>query len=137
MKRYIIIALAIYALAGCKNDPEPNAAEEAAASTQSSDEAFGFQESAPSNNETTVVPTVPAGKLAPQDTDDIEDSNTKLQTGTDDINNDDTPVTWVRNGHLYSTHDKYHQVTCWYMRNDNGDWALSCLPDSQVANVKE
>lgn len=52
----------------------------------------------------------------------------------DDNNGDDLPD--IKPGKLYSTHDTYHQVTCWYIFGSSGGWSLSCLPDSQIVNVK-
>lgn len=137
MKHFIFLALTVLALSGCKNpDPEQNPAEEAAAATeQPGDDGFATEQ-APPNTETSSAFT-PVGRLAPQDTDTDTDAQNHLQTGTDTINNDDTESSTAISDHLYSTHDKYHGVTCWYMHGPNGEWALSCLPDSQVANVKE
>lgn len=133
MKHIYIALLMGLALASCKN-PEPQNEADAAEQETTPAGQDGFAETAPPNTEVAPV-FAPSGRIAPQDTDNDESVKNHIQTGTDTLNNDDSTSSYAASNHLYSTHDKYHQVTCWYMVNN--EWAISCLPDSQVANVKE
>lgn len=50
--------------------------------------------------------------------------------------NDSSGLRGIENNRLYSMHDKYHAVTCWYLVDQNNT-TMSCLPDDQIENAKK
>lgn len=135
--RFLILLLAL-SLTGC-NPPDDSAATVADAAATSTDDAqpatvegFSGVDNTPTPQPAAFTGTLNPGQIPAQVTDGAEP---RLQTGTDDKNNDDSVNDKAAADHLYSAHDKYHQVTCWYMYG-NGSWAISCLPDKDVTNVK-
>lgn len=132
MRNSLILIAMFMLLAGCNRAEQPYHPEHEKTRTdvsrdndQASDDSVVASSSADYED----------GDLEPENTDDMGEE--KAVFGKDGVNNDISTSTTVWRNHLYSTHDKYHKVTCWFMDSKIGGWALSCLPDSQVAHPEK
>lgn len=129
----LLLALSLTACNPPEEQPDHSAPDPTLNAVQPATiEGFSGVDNTPTPQSPAVISTLNPGSIPAQVTGGEE---SYLQTGTDDKNNDDSVNKKAAADHMYSTHDKYHQVTCWYMYG-YGSWALSCLPDRDVANVK-
>lgn len=135
--RFLILLLAL-SLVGCTKDDSAQTVADAAATSKTDDsavtdntvaDAAATAESSTSDGFTSVDATPATDtSVTPAATDDAEVTN------NEDNSSDGVTADKLTNGYVYTTHDAYHQVTCWYVY---GNQSLSCLPDSEVSNVKK